>query len=254
MVKRWLRPLCAFVLGAAALSMAGAEAWAQTAKPMAQAGAAAATTAPAFTQASTWHYRVSTAYFGDSITRAEMRFEPLAKQGYRASLVVRVAGQSLVRMQAQGQIQGAQLLPTSYEERVLGSRSAVQQKNGQVIFQAGKQRYPAPEGLLDSVSLNAQLQQWLASGALPAQAGASRDVWLMRPEGIFHWRYTVADVGQMTHPELGRIAVVHIIPQALGKGTAQSELWFAPSLGYAPVRIKMQLLDHSWVDMNWTGQ
>ena len=246
------RALRGVLLGLGCL-LAGS-AWAQNAAAAQPVQAAAK---PAFTQASTWRYRVSTAYFGDSITRAQMQFQPTAGRGYNASLVVSVAGQKLLQMQTQGQrVAGAErdtvdLLPNRFAERVLGGRKEVRQEKDQAFFPEQKLRLALPAPATDSVSIHYQLQQWLASGALPAKAGAYREVWLMRPEGIFHWRYAVQGMETLEVQGLGQVPVLHLVPQPLGKGTAKSELWFAPSLGWAPVRIKMQLLDKTWVEMNW---
>jgi hypothetical protein len=187
-----------------------------------------------------------------------MQFQPTANQGYQASLRVSVAGQTLLKMQTVGkrlgQGQVADLLPSSFTERLMGNDKSVRQENGQAYFPKEQQRFPLPTAATDSVSIHYQLQQWLASGALHAKAGAYRDVWLMRPEGIFHWRYAVQDMQTLDIEGLGPVPALHIVPQPLGKGTAKSELWFAPSLGWAPVRIKMQLLDKTWVEMNWLAE
>ena len=210
---------------------------------------------PAFAQAGTWHYRVSTAYFAGSIARAQMQFQPRPAQAYSASLAVSVAGQNLLQMQTLGTRAGAgqaaYLLPSSFTERVMGTRKEVRQEKGQAFFPERNLRFALPAQATDSVSIHYQLQQWLASGALPAKAGAYRDVWLMRPEGIFHWRYAVQGMQILDIEGLGKVPALHLVPQPLGKGTAKSELWFAPSLGWAPVRIRMQLLDKTWVEMNW---
>lgn len=249
------RPYSAAVLALAlACSWVAPVAWAGQ-LTQAAAEAAGKKTPAAFSQASAWRYRVSTAYFGDGITRAQMQFQPLTGQSYRASLSVSVAGQTLLHMQTQGQRSGtgrqAHLQAQRFQERVFGSNKSVWQERGEAVFPQTQQRYRLPALAIDSVSIHYQLQQWLASGAMPAQAGAYRDVWLMRPEGIFHWRYAVQGWQSLNIEGLGPVQALHIVPQALGKGTAKSELWFAPSLGWAPVRIRMQLLDKSWVEMNW---
>lgn len=248
-----LLPRAGALLWWAAACVAGSV-WAQSAMPMPQASAAQ----PAFAQASTWRYRVSTAYFASSIARAQMQFQPTAAQGYNASLAVSVAGQNLLQMRTAGKRAGAgqaaNLVPASFTERVMGGRKEVRQEKGQAFFPEQNLRFALPAQATDSVSIHYQLQQWLASGALPAKAGAYRDVWLMRPEGIFHWRYAVQGMETLDIEGLGKVPALHLVPQPLGKGTAKSELWFAPSLGWAPVRIKMQLLDKTWVEMNWLAQ
>ena len=248
-----LLPRAGALLWWAAACVAGSV-WAQSATPMPQASAAQ----PAFAQASTWRYRVSTAYFASSIARAQMQFQPTAAQGYNASLAVSVAGQNLLQMRTAGKRAGAgqaaNLVPASFTERVMGGRKEVRQEKGQAFFPEQNLRFALPAQATDSVSIHYQLQQWLASGALPARAGAYRDVWLMRPEGIFHWRYAVQGMETLDIEGLGKVPALHLVPQPLGKGTAKSELWFAPSLGWAPVRIKMQLLDKTWVEMNWLAQ
>ena len=253
MSRAWVLRRLAFLitLPLAVLGSASVAAVAPSTVPTPRPAGSGAAQAAAFSQASTWRYRVSTAYFGDSITRAQMQFQPTAKRSYTGSLRVSVAGQTLLQMQTHGQRLDAGLLPSRFDERVMGSDKSVRQENGHAYFPKEQLRFALPAAATDSVSIHYQLQQWLASGALPAKAGAHRDVWLMRPEGIFHWRYAVKGMQTLDIAGLGQVPALHIVPQPLGKGTAKSELWFAPSLGWAPVRIKMQLLDKTWVEMNW---
>lgn len=150
-----------------------------------------------------------------------MQFQPLAKHAYKGSLSVSVAGQTLLQMQTQGYRLDAGLLPSRFDERVMGSSKSVRQENGQAYFPKEQLRFALPAAATDSVSIHYQMQQWLASGVLPSTAGAYRDVWLMRPEGIFHWRYAVKGMQTLDIAGLGKVPALHIKAAALGQGHGQ---------------------------------
>ena len=54
----------------------------------------------------------------------------------------------------------------------------------------------------------------------------------------------------MKTPELGPVETFHLKPRPLAnpRGNITAEMWFAPSLQYLPVRIKVSLGD-AFVDM-----
>ncbi len=204
-----------------------------------------------YAQTQNWRYKVTGYYLGPLSASAEMQFAPISSKAYQANLAVTIAGQSAMKMTSKGTIAGANLIPQNFNEQVMGKAYQVKTEDGNIVFR-GDIRYPVPkQGVQDSISQYYQLQQQLLSGALPSTAGASTVVWLVRPEGLFVWNYEVSDTKTIYHPTLGAIQAVHIVPRSLGKGTTKSEMWFAPTLGYAPVRIKMQLDDKSWMEMNW---
>ena len=204
-----------------------------------------------YAQAQSWRYKVTGYYLGPLSASAEMQFSPINSQAYQANLAVTIAGKSAMSMTSKGSIAGANLIPQNFNEQVMGKAYQVRTEDGNIVFR-GDIRYPVPrQGVQDSISQYYQLQQQLLSGALPSTAGASTVVWLVRPEGLFVWNYEVSDTKTIYHPILGKLDAVHIVPRSLGKGTTKSEMWFAPKLGYAPVRIKMELNDKSWMEMNW---
>ena len=204
-----------------------------------------------YAQAQSWRYKVTGYYLGPLSASAEMRFTPINSLAYQANLGVTIAGKDAMTMTSKGAIAGTNLIPQSFHEQVMGKAYQVKTEDGNIVFR-GDIRYPVPKlGVQDSISQYYQLQQQLLSGALPSTAGASTVVWLVRPEGLFVWNYEVSDTKTIYHPILGKLEAVHIVPRSLGKGTTKSEMWFAPKLGYAPVRIKMELNDKSWMEMNW---
>lgn len=204
-----------------------------------------------YAQAQSWRYKVTGYYLGPLSASAEMQFAPINSKNYQANLAVTIAGQNAMVMTSKGAIAGTNLIPQNFNEQVMGKAYQVKTEDGNIVFR-GDIRYPVPkQGVQDSISQYYQLQQQLLSGALPSTAGASTVVWLVRPEGLFVWNYEVSDTKTIYHPILGALEAVHIVPRSLGKGTTKSEIWFAPKLGFAPVRIKMELNDKSWMEMNW---
>ncbi len=224
-----------------------------------QTPSSAATAAPTATpqpkllqRRQSWRYAVSSSYLlGANLATAELSYQPKGTN-YQAQLKVKLAKQTLFDMQAQGRIKATGLEPWQYDEKGLAKDGSVQRQGGDLVWPAHQRRGPLPEGgVLDSVSQHMQLQHELASGLLSTQAGSGRELWLMRPEGLFHWHYAVQGRDTLDIKPLGQVEAVHIVPQALGKGTTQSELWFAPAYDWAPVRIKMRWPDGAWLELNW---
>lgn len=225
--------------------------------PSASPTASAASATPsqplpaALLQTRQWQYAVSSSYLlGANIAKAELHYQPTAPH-YQARLQVRIAKQNLFDMHAQGRITATGLEPLRYQERGLAKDGSVLRQGDTLQWPEREREYPAPVGVTDSVSQHLQLLHELQNGIFPPKAGSHRELWLMRPEGLFHWSYDIQQLEQLDlGGPYGRVAAWHIVPRALGNGTTQSELWFAPSLGWAPVRIKMRWPDGSWLELS----
>ena len=76
-------------------------------------------------------------------------------------------------------------------------------------------------------------------GAHPA--GEAGWLWMARPGGVDFWTYDVAAKESLQTPFLGAVEAFHLKPRptANPRGNITAEMWFAPSLQYLPVRIRV---------------
>ena len=75
--------------------------------------------------------------------------------------------------------------------------------------------------------------------------------WLARPGGVDQWTYDVVGEETIQLPRLGAVRAVHLKPRPLAKprGPITAEMWFAPSLQYLPVRIRLTSGPDTFVDL-----
>jgi hypothetical protein len=72
-----------------------------------------------------------------------------------------------------------------------------------------------------------------------------------RPGGVDQWTYDVVQREMLELPRLGRIEAFHLKPRPLAnaRGNIYAEIWFAPSLQYLPVKIKVLMGSEAYLDL-----
>lgn len=172
------------------------------------------------------------------------------KSSYQVRLSVSAAGLTLATLTSQGEATPAGLLPRVYEEQVPGGLRRADFGDGFVRFQDGREAV-LPAGAQDTVSQFVELAHRFSTGRTVLAAGVPVRVWLGRPGGLDEWVYDVGDVETLQTPQLGAIAAFHLTPRPLAnpRGAITAELWFAPSLQYLPVRVRVTLGKGNFVDL-----
>ena len=168
--------------------------------------------------------------------------------GYQTRIDIDLGLVSLV-MTSQGQVTAQGLLPKAFEETRAGRRRSVLLQDSRVVLADGSQ-VARPAGVQDTASQFVELSHRFASGQQPLEVGASVSFWMARPGGVDLWTYDVFEKVILKTPKLGPVEAFHLKPRPLAnpRGNITAEMWFAPSLQYLPVRIKVSLGD-AFVDM-----
>ena len=157
---------------------------------------------------------------------------------YQTRVEIELGLVSLV-MLSQGRVGAQGLVPSAYEETRAGRRrSALLQDK--IVLSDGRQ-VPRPDGVQDTASQFVELSHRFASGQLPLQVGRSVSFWMARPGGVDFWTYDITDKEMLQTPQLGAVEAFHLKPRPLvdPRGNITAEMWFAPSLQYLPVRIRV---------------
>ncbi len=194
------------------------------------------------------HYRLGGNYRGELHGDARVLWQ---REGTRYHTAVQLDVGLLLSMSlsSQGEITPAGLRPGVFEEQVRGRRRGVR-LDEDVRLNNG-QRVPRPEAVQDAASQFVELSHRLASGQIQAEPGTAIRLWLARPGGVDEWTYDVVGEETLHLPRLGAVRAIHFRPRPLAKprGPIRAEIWYAPSLQYLPVRIRITQGPDTYMDL-----
>ncbi len=194
------------------------------------------------------NYQVSGYYLGDLHGKAQVLWQRQAER-YQVKVSVDMGLVDFV-MTSQGRVQPEGLHPGAYEEKVTArGRRSVELTETQLVMNDG-QRLPRPPRVQDTASQFVELTWRFLTGQITLQQGATVRYWMARPGGADEWLYDVVALDTL-QTRIGPVPAWHLVPRPLAKprGNVTAEMWFAPSLQYLPVRIKMNIGADSNVDM-----
>jgi hypothetical protein len=194
-------------------------------------------------------YTVRGYYRGELLGSGSVQWQQ-AQGRYQVEVNLRMAllfGLSLV---SQGEVRNVGLVPQIYEEQVLGRARRVVLDGVAVKFADGN-AIRQPAGVQDTASQFVELSRRFATGRQILEVGAEVPVWLARPNALHLWTYDVVAQEPLQLPVFGNVPAFHLVPRPVANptGNISAELWFAPSLQYLPVRIKIHLGEGNFVDL-----
>ena len=108
-----------------------------------------------------------------------------------------------------------------------------------------------PPGMQDTASQFVELAYRFATRREVLEVGKSISFWMARPGHVDRWTYDVVEREILQTPRLGAVEVFHLKPRPIAnpRGSFTAEMWFAPSLQYLPVRIKLLMGDGAYIDL-----
>ena len=150
---------------------------------------------------------------------------------------------------SQGDITAGGLRPEVYEENVRGRRRSV--RLGEDVRLNNGTRVPRPDAVQDTASQFVELGHRFATGQVQLVPGAQVNFSMARPGGIDDWTYDVIGEEVLHLPRLGAVTTYHLKPRPLSKprGPYTAEIWYAPSLQYLPVRIRITQGPDTYIDL-----
>ncbi len=227
----------------------------EPAEPVVETAAPAATPAgppsdswPADTRVS---YRLTGYYRGDIYGNARVQWQR-EQSRYQIRLDLNLALVLQFSMISQGEATDAALRPSAYEERFLWGVRRLTIEGGYARLPDGRQLAQAgPQALQDTASQFVELSHRFSSGRDRLQVGSQVQIWLARPQGVSLWTYDVVAEETLQTPELGPVPAFHLRPRPVANpaGVITAEIWFAPSLQYLPVRVRIALGEDNFVDL-----
>lgn len=194
------------------------------------------------------NYRLGGYYRGELHGSAKVQWQRQGER-YQAQLDIDLGPVGMV-ITSQGEVTPRGLMPEAYEEVRTSKRRNTQLQPNTIVLSDGRQ-VPRPEGVQDAASQFVELSHAFSTGRLALEVGRSVSFWMARPGGVDLWTYDIAQREMLQTPQLGTVEAFHLKPRPLAdaRGKIMAEMWFAPSLQYLPVRIRVTMGEAAHVDL-----
>lgn len=221
----------------------------------AASAAVAAASSPGASNLDSWpadtrlNYRLTGWYRGEVNGRARVQWQR-QQERYQARIEIEIDPFITLTMTSQGEVVGQGLSPRLFEELRQTRARSVRLEADAVVLGDGR-RLPRPAAVQDTASQFVELSHRFSTGKEKLEVGRSTEVWLARPGGVDLWTYDIVEREILQTRDLGAIEAFHLKPRAVAnpRGNINAEMWFAPSLQYLPVRIRINMGADTFVDL-----
>lgn len=193
-------------------------------------------------------YTLKGFYRGDFSGDGQVQWQRMDTR-YQVQVNLHIASLFTGTMISQGVLTEAGLQPQVYEERWLNRVRRLTFDGLGVTFTDGRV-FPQPQGVQDTSSQFVELSHRFSTGQQSLVVGSQVALWLARPREMRFWTYDVVALETLQIPEFGDVAAYHLVPRQIANptGVVTAELWFAPSLQFLPVRIRINLGNNNYMD------
>ena len=147
-----------------------------------------------------------------------------------------------------GQLSAEGLAPTRFSDKFRTEVAAhFEPEKGQISFSANTPSVPWIKGAQDRVSVFLQLSGLLAGNPAGFPPGSTISMYTVGPRDADNWTFLVEAEETLTLP-YGELSALKLSRQPRREYDQKVEIWFAPSLGYLPVRNKITQYNGDFVD------
>jgi hypothetical protein len=169
---------------------------------------------------------------------------------YQAQVEIDITPFAHRTLTSQGDVTARGLVPRVYEERSRTRRRAMRLGDADITLADGRSA-PRPADVQDTASQFVELGHRFATGRQTLALGEVVTLWLARPSGVDAWTYDVVAQDLLQIPRLGEVPAWRLRPRPppQRRDNLSAEIWFAPSLQYLPVRIRLTLGDEAEIDL-----
>lgn len=151
-------------------------------------------------------------------------------------------------LSSQGQLGPQGLAPTRFSDKSKSEVAAhFEPDKGQISFSANTPTLPWVAGAQDRVSVFLQLGGMLAGEPGRFAPGSSISIYTVGPRDADTWTFLVEAEEQLELP-MGPLLALKLTRQPRREYDQKVEIWFAPALGYLPVRSKVTQHNGDFID------
>ena len=178
---------------------------------------------------------------------AELTWNTTGSQ-YQASMVVSAFLVGSRSMTSSGQLTAQGLAPTRFLDKSRSERAAhFMADQGKITFSANSPDAAWMDGAQDRVSVFMQLAGMLAGDPAAFPTGSSITLYTIGPTEADTWTFLVAAQESLLLPQ-GQTPTLKLSRKPRRPYDQAVEIWFAPSLGYLPVRSRITQFNGDFID------
>jgi hypothetical protein len=172
---------------------------------------------------------------------------------YEASMVVRAFLLGSRSLSSVGEVTADGLAPKRFSDKSRSELAAhFDADKGKITFSANRPDAVWQRGAQDRLSVFFQLAGLLAGQPGGFPAGSKIPIYTVGPREADIWAFTVESEEALTLP-MGELRALRLSRDPKREFDQKVEAWFAPSLAYWPVRIKITQSNGDFVDQQLSG-
>jgi hypothetical protein len=172
---------------------------------------------------------------------------------YESSMVVSAFLLGSRSMTSVGEVTADGLAPKRFGDKARNELAAhFDADKGKITFSANRPELPWQRGAQDRLSVFFQLAGLLAGQAGAVPTGTRIALYTVGPRDAETWTFIVDSMENLNLP-VGDIKALRVTREPLREFDQKIETWFAPSMSYWPVRIKITQSNGDFVDQQLSG-
>ena len=172
---------------------------------------------------------------------------------YSASMTVRALFLGSRTMRSTGHVSDQGLAPTRFSDKSKNEVAAhFEPDKGQISFSANTPAVPWVQGAQDRVSVFMQVGGMLAGNPAGFPDGSTISTLTVGPRSADHWTFRVEGEELLSLP-FGELVTLKVSRQPRREYDQKVEIWYAPALGYLPVRNRITQANGDYVDQALSG-
>ena len=172
---------------------------------------------------------------------------------YESSMVVSAFLLGSRSMTSVGEVTADGLAPKRFGDKARNELAAhFDADKGKITFSANQPELPWQQGAQDRLSVFFQLAGLLAGQAGAVPTGTRIAIYTVGPRDADTWTFVIEDIEKLSLP-MGEIQALRLTREPKREFDQKIEAWFAPSMSYWPVRIKITQSNGDFVDQQLSG-
>jgi hypothetical protein len=172
---------------------------------------------------------------------------------YESSMVVSAFLLGSRSMTSVGEVTADGLAPKRFGDKARNELAAhFDADKGKITFSANRPELPWQRGAQDRLSVFFQLAGLLAGQAGAVPTGTRIAIYTVGPRDAETWTFIVENMENLNLP-VGDIQALRLTREPKREFDQKIETWFAPSMSYWPVRIKITQSNGDFVDQQLSG-
>lgn len=152
-----------------------------------------------------------------------------------------------------GRITALGLAPTRFSDKGRNEEAAhFERDKGKVSFSSNRPDAPLAAGAQDRLSVMLQLGAMIAGEPRKYPPGTTISIQTASTRDAEPWVFTVEGEESLDLPG-GKVGAVKLLRNPRKEFDQKVELWLAPGMAYAPVRLRLTQPNGDWVDQQWSS-